>query len=279
MAYSRAVELVTGIEVRGLSIGGLETCIDLPRQKLCFDIGRCPREAVARPTVLFTHAHMDHMGGVAYHAATRALQRMAPPTYVVPRENAEAFADLFAVWRRLDRSELAHTLVPLSPGEEHRLPNGWVARPFRSPHRVPCQGYLLVSTRRKLRPELAGLAQEEVRERVLAGESPTVEVETPEVAFTGDTRIEVLEREPQICRARLLILEATFLDERVSVEECRDKGHVHLDELAQRANLLQNEAVLLTHFSARYTAEEVRRLIATRLPASLASRVTALVAD
>jgi len=39
--------------------------IDLPEMKLCFDIGRCPAEAVARPTVLLTHAHMDHMGGVA----------------------------------------------------------------------------------------------------------------------------------------------------------------------------------------------------------------------
>lgn len=271
------MEPVPGIEVRGLSVGGVETCIDLPRQKLVFDIGRCPREALARPTVLFTHAHMDHMGGVAYHAATRALQRMAPPTYVVPRENAEAFAELFAVWRRLDRSELAHTLVPLAPGEEWPLTNGWIARPFRAPHRVPCQGYALYSRRRKLRPELAGLPQEAVRERALAGESPTVEVETLEVAFSGDTRIELLEREPQVCRARLLILETTFLDERVSVEECRDKGHVHLDELAERAHLLHNEAVLLTHFSARYTPDEVRRRIAERLPATLASRVHALL--
>jgi ribonuclease Z len=271
------MEPVPGIEVRGLSVGGVETCIDLPRQRLCFDIGRCPREALARPTVLFTHAHMDHMGGVAYHAATRALQRMQPPTYVVPRENAEAFAELFEVWRRLDRSELAHTLVPLAPGEEWVLPNGWIARPFRSPHRVPCQGHALYSRRRKLRPELAGLPQEAVRERALAGESPTVEVETLEVAFSGDTRIELLEREPQVCRARLLILETTFLDERVSVEECRDKGHVHLDELAERAHLLHNEAVLLTHFSARYKPDEVRRRIAERLPPTLASRVHALL--
>lgn len=271
------MEPVPGIEVRGLSIGGLETCIDLPRQKLCFDIGRCPREAVARPTVLFTHAHMDHMGGVAYHAATRALQRMRPPTYVVPRENAEALADLFAVWRRLDRSELPHTLVPLGPGEEQRLPNGWLARPFRSPHRVPCQGYALVSTRRRLRADLAGRSSDEVRELALAGETVSEEVETVELAFTGDTRVEVLEREPLARAARVLVMECTFLDERVSVAECRDKGHVHLDELAERAHLLTHEAIVLTHFSARYTPDEVRRLIRERLPAELAARVTPLV--
>ena len=271
------MELIPGIEVGGLSIGGLETCIDLPRQKLCFDIGRCPRAAVARPTVLFTHAHMDHMGGVAYHAATRALQRMQPPTYVVPRENAEALADLFAVWRRLDRSELPHVLVPLAPGEEHRLPNGWVARAFRSPHRVPTQGYALVSTRHKLRADLAGRASDEVRELVLAGETVTEPLETVEVAFTGDTRVEVLEREPLVRAARLLILECTFLDDRVSVAECRDKGHVHLDELIERAHLLTNERIVLTHFSARYTPDEVRRLLSERLPPDLAARVTPLV--
>ena len=273
------MEPIPGIEVRGLSIGGVETCIDLPRQKLCFDIGRCPREAVARPTVLFTHAHMDHMGGVAYHAATRALQRMAPPTYVVPRENAEALGELFAAWRRLDRSELAHTLVPLSPGEEHCLPNGWVARAFRSPHRVPCQGYALVSTRQKLRADLVGSTREEVRALALAGERVTEPHETVEVAFTGDTRVEVLEHEPLVRAARLLILECTFVDQRVSVAECRDKGHVHLDELAERAELLRNEAVLLTHFSARYGPAEVRARIDERLPAELAARVTALVSE
>lgn len=271
------MEPLPGIEVRGPSIGGLETCIDLPRQKLCFDIGRCPRRAVARPTVLFTHAHMDHMGGVAYHAATRALQRMVPPTYVVPRENAEALADLFAVWRRLDRSDLPHELVPLGPGEEHRLPNGWVARPFRAVHRVPTQGYALVSTRRKLREDLAGRPREEVRERALAGEEVSAPVETVEVAFTGDTRVEVLEREPLVRAARLLVIECTFLDDRVSVAECRDKGHVHLDELLERADQLTNEAIVLSHFSARYGPDDVRRLLRERLPPELAGRVTPLV--
>ena len=62
---------LAGILVDGVSVGGVETCIDLPEFKLAFDIGRCPDDAVLRPTILFTHAHMDHMGGVAWHAATR----------------------------------------------------------------------------------------------------------------------------------------------------------------------------------------------------------------
>jgi ribonuclease Z len=85
--------------------------------------------------------------------------------------------------------------------------------------------------------------------------------------------IEVVEREEVVRRAKLLILEVTFLDERVSVEECRAKGHVHLDEVCERASLFENEAILLTHFSARYGPAEVERILAQRLPASLRGRV------
>jgi ribonuclease Z len=270
---------LAGIEVRGLSVGGLETCIDLPELKLAFDIGRCPAEVVARPTVLFTHAHMDHMGGIAYHAATRSLQRLGPATYVVPRENEAAVAALFEAWRRLDRSELGHALVPLAPGEEWVLPNRLVARPFRSFHTVPCQGYALWSRRRKLPPELVGLSSEEIVARKRRGEDPTVEIEVPEVAFTGDTLIEVVEREEVVRRARLLVMEVTFLDERVTVDECRAKGHIHLDEVIERAALFANEALLFTHFSSRYEPSEVVELLDRKLPPELRGRVTPLLSS
>src|SRR6186713_93805 len=148
---------LAGIEVRGLSVGGLETCIDLPQYRLAFDVGRAPEHAIARSTILFTHAHMDHMGGVAYHCATRALRRLPPPTYVVGPENADAFRDLFDVWRRLDRSTLEHRLVVAEPGDEHALSQRLVVRPFRSLHRAPCQGYAIWEKKTRLRRDLAHL--------------------------------------------------------------------------------------------------------------------------
>lgn len=269
---------LAGISVEGLSVGGIETCIRLPEMKLAFDIGRCPREAVPTETLLFTHAHMDHMGGVATHAATRALQHMRPPTYVVPRENATAFEELFEVWRRLDRSDLPCRVVPLEPGEEHELRPGLVARPFRSVHRAPCQGYTLWRRKTKLRAKYRGKPDEEIRRlRVDEGVEVTETVETPEVVFTGDTRIEVLEREEVVRRSRLLIHEVTFLDDRVSVEKCREQGHTHLDEIIERAELFENEALLFTHFSSRYSAPEVVEILDRRLPPDLRGRVTPLL--
>jgi ribonuclease Z len=265
------------VELQALSIGGIETCIHVPRWKIAFDIGRCPPEALNCPTLLFTHAHMDHMGGVAYHAATRALRKQPPPTYVVPRINCDDFERLFEVWRALDRSAMPHQLVPLEPGDEHVLANQLRVRPFRSPHSAPCQGYAVWSRREKLLPEFHGLPGPELARLRREGELLTRVIETPELAFTGDTLIEVVEREEVVRRARVLVLECTFVDDKVSVEECRAKGHVHLYELAQRSELFANEAIVLTHFSARYNAREIRAALEARLPPELHARVTPLL--
>jgi ribonuclease Z len=270
---------LAGIDVDGISIGGLETCIDLPGFKVAFDIGRAPDFAVVRETILFTHAHMDHMGGVAWHCATRSLRHMRPPTYLVPRENAEAFEELFGAWRKLDRSTLPHATIAIGPGEEHALAPKRIVRPFRSPHRAPCQGYSIWTKKRKLKPELAGLAEEEIQRMVARDRiEVSVETESPEVAFTGDALIEVVEQEEVVRKARLLIMEVTFLDERVSVADCRAKGHIHLDEVIERADLFENEALLFTHFSERYTSAEIGAILERRLPERLRARVTPLLA-
>ncbi len=268
---------LAGIRLRALSIGGIETCIQLPELKVAFDVGRAPREVIACPTVLFTHAHIDHLGGAAYHAATRALLGMKPPTYVIPRANAADFERLFETWRALDRSELEHRTVALEPGEEHELPNKLVVRPFRAPHVVPAQGYALWSRRKKLRPEFRGLDGEELRRLREAGRELDLVIETPEVAFTGDTLIEAVEREEVVRRARLLILECTFVDATIGVAEARSRGHVHLDEIAERADLFENEAILLTHFSARHKAPDIAAALDAKLPSRLRARVTPLL--
>lgn len=267
---------LAGTEVRAVSVGGLETCIELPGHDLAFDIGRCPPTAVRRKRVLVTHAHMDHAGGLAYHASMRDLLGLPAPTYYVPRPNLDDFAALLEVWRRLDRSDVPCTLVPTDPGVRFDLAPGRWAIPFRSPHRVYCLGYALGAVREKLKPEYVGLPGPEIGALRAAGTVITERSEAVEVAFTGDTTIDVVDNEPLVRTAKLLILEVTFLGSAVTPAQARAKGHVHLDDIAARADLFENEHLLLTHFSARHSAAEIREALDRRLPASLRARVTPL---
>ena len=72
------------------------------------------------------------------------------------------------------------------------------------------------------------------------------------------------------------MIETSFLDERVSVEDARGMGHIHLDELVARAALLPAHDVVLHHFSARYAPGEVARICARTLPDDLRPRVRLL---
>ena len=60
-----------------------------------------------------------------------------------------------------------------------------------------------------------------------------------------------------------------------------DRGYhaTGMDEIAERADLFENEALLFTHFSARHSPREIRAAIADRLPKHLHERVTPLLAE
>jgi ribonuclease BN (tRNA processing enzyme) len=93
-------------------------------------------------------------------------------------------------------------------------------------------------------------------------------VEVCEIAFPGDTSTRVLETEPAVGAARVLLLECTFLNGDVSAKDAQRTGHVHLDDLvgAVKAGAFKKtEVLLLTHFSARYNPIEVRDIMEKRL--------------
>jgi ribonuclease Z len=261
------------MKFEGTSVAGIETCIEVPSLRLVLDMGRCTRSAVQQPLVLLSHGHLDHMGAVAQHAARRAMLHMGESTYVVPAAVARDVEELFNAAGRLDGQLIPRRVVPLAPGEEFAIAkNRWI-RPFQTYHRVPSQGYTVWERRHRLRSEFHGLRGTELGELRKKG----VNIEEPQdaalLSFTGDTRIEVLERNPELQCTETLLMETTFLDERVSVEDARSTGHIHLDEVLQRAELLPRGEVVMSHFSARYTSEEVRRIVAERLSEQLRGRV------
>ncbi|XVF50168.1 hypothetical protein PTKIN_Ptkin04bG0074100 [Pterospermum kingtungense] len=268
---------IEGYQVEGLSIGGHETCIIFPSLNLAFDIGRCPQRALSQDFLFISHGHMDHIGGLPMYVATRGLYGMKPPTIIVPTSIKEDVEKLFEVHRKMDQSELKHNLIGLDVGEEFFLRRDLKVRAFKTYHVIPSQGYIVYSVKQKLKEEYFGLSGNDIKNLKLSGVEITYTTTAPEVAFTGDTLSDFIldEANIDVLRARILVVESTFVDNLVSVEHARDYGHIHLSEIINYADKLENKAILLIHFSARYALENIQEAVSS-LPSPLSGRVFAL---
>lgn len=264
------------LELSGTSVAGIETCIEVPQLRLLLDLGICSRTAVNQPLVLLSHGHLDHMGAIALHAARRSLLGMTEGTYVVPAKVAPEVEALFNAAGALDGQVIPRRVIALEPGQEHALGKGRFVRAFETFHRVPSQGYTVWETRSRLLPEFRDLPGTKLGELRRQGTVIDEQQQIPVLSFTGDTRVEVLEHTPELQRTECLVIESSFLDELVPIADARQMGHIHLDELIARAELLPQADVVFSHFSARYSAADVGQILKHKLPDTLRDNVRVL---
>jgi ribonuclease Z len=268
---------VGGIPIHGRSRAGQESYYHLPTLRSALEIGRCPQSLVAVSSIFVTHAHLDHAAGIATYASQRTLHGMAPGRVYVPAQAREGLARILEIHRGLEAVDAYEASVEaVAPGDSIALRPDLTVRVLPSHHRVPTVGYLFVERRRKLKPELSCATPQEVAARRARGEDVSVPVEIPLLAYPGDCDPRVFDIAPEIFAARVLLLECTFLrpgDE----ERGRIYGHLHLADIVARASDFRNEAIVLTHFSARYSRGEILELLEAGLPPSLRERVTAFV--
>lgn len=263
---------LAGIPFRGVSIAGRETWFHVPSLDLAFDVGRCPSEVVAAPSLFLSHAHLDHAGGLAYWASQRRLLRLAHARVHTDPAAVPAWREILALHAGLEGVEYHVSVEGLAPGASVDLRKDLSVSAFRADHRVPALGFVASEVRRRLVPGWQGRPEEEIRDAVARGEEVTRPCPRPLVAFTGDTGVGFFENAPrEAFEAKVLLLECSFVEPE-DVPRARNYGHLHLDDVAERAGLFANEAVVLTHLTLRGSPDELRRTISRRLPAALASR-------
>ncbi|MDC0175587.1 MAG: MBL fold metallo-hydrolase [Planctomycetota bacterium] len=262
-----------GLTIEGYSRAAVQTYWRIPELKLGFDMGGSPWSFMGTNTFFISHGHLDHMAALPVFVARRRMMKMEPPTIYVPAKIHDQVWKMLNAWRQLDRGRMICNLVPVADGDEFELSRERVVTVFDTVHTVPSVGYLVWDRRRKLKEDLVGVDEDEIRKRRLGGEDVTREVRMPLVCYCGDTAPAGLDNYDPVFQSRVLITEMTFFRPDHRKDKIHKFGHTHLDDIIERAERFENELIILAHFSTRYQDSQVRREVKKRLPESLRDRV------
>lgn len=239
----------------------------VPQFRLMFDIGRGSSQLTEVPRLLLTHGHLDHSSGVPYYISQRNLRRLAPADIYVPPELYSKLNQVLQLWCDIEGYQSEYSLHAIDYDKTYPLHGNFYFKALRSVHRVPSNGYTIMEKSIKLKEEFRKLTGVEITKLRKERKDIFYENHVPHITFSGDTQIEFVLDHPEVQRSHVLFLECTYIDEARSIEQTRKWGHLHLDEIVNHAEAFRDvQQLYLIHFSPRYRAEKIRRLIKEKLP-------------
>ena len=259
--------------ISGLSIAGIHTSMHVRELGVLFDVGIAMRSLAGAEHVFLSHGHADHSGALVSLLGMRGLMHLPPPRVFMPAEIEPNTARALELLSQIQRHEFTIESEPMLPGDERTLRPDLHVRAFRTHHTGPSLGYQFFNRVQKLKAEHRDLPGREIAERRKRGDDLFDVEERLELAYATDTLIRVIDTTPSLLVTRVLIIECSFLDEKKSLASAQAGGHIHLDELCERADAFENEAIVLMHFSQMYSPLEVRRTLERRCPPSLFERI------
>jgi ribonuclease Z len=222
--------------------------------------------------VLLTHAHLDHVLGLAGLLATLALYRIGGAVEIIGSGETVAFVRRYLADVIGPEQDDGYRLRAISSGPVFSC-SGWRLDAFPVAHRgTESLGYLFQDeTRQPLLPErLAALGVPEGTARAALARGRSVVLAdgreiTPEMvrgppiagaklAVVGDTE-EVASLIEPVRGADALVIEATFL--RADAAKAASRAHLTAEQAARLAADGEARALFLTHISGRYAASDV----------------------
>jgi ribonuclease Z len=254
------------LTIEGYSRAAVQTYWRVPELKVGFDIGAQPWSFMSTQTWFISHAHLDHIAALPVYIARRRMMKMEPPTIYLPEVAIEPVQKILRQFTRLDRGRMPCELLPIGPGSEIELSREHVVTVSATKHTVPSMGFVVWERRRKLKTEYIGLSGPQIRDLRLGGTDVTEEKRFARFAYLGDSAPEGLDNCPAMYEAQVLVMEMTFVSPGHRKDKIHKFGHMHLDDVVERRERFQNELIIASHFSTRYTSKRIRDVVAKVVP-------------
>ncbi len=222
--------------------------------------------------VLLTHAHLDHVLGLAGLLASFALYRVNGTIEIVGSEETVAFVRRYLLDTIGPEREGGYRLRAISPGPV-LVRQGWRLDAFAVAHRgTESLGYRFQEELRHplISESLDALGIPAGPERALLAQGRSVVLAdgrhiAPEMvhgppvpgtalAIVGDTE-EIVGLVEPVHGAHALVIEATFLERDAAL--ARARGHLTAAAAGRLARDAEIGELLLTHISGRYRPQEI----------------------
>ena len=257
----------------GLSLSGIRTAIAMPELSLSFDVAQGFPFLLNLKNFFLSHGHLDHAAGVPYIISQKAMTSQPPAKFYMPESLAPDLDAIMKIWQKIEKHEYQYHFYGLKPDDEVELSPQYFVKAVPSIHRVDSFGYTLFEKSKKLKAQHQGLSAKEIVTLKNKGEEVHEISRRPLVTFSGDTQIEFLESRPWVKKSKILFMEATYLDSKKTIDQARQWGHTHIDELIPQIKTLECEKLVLIHASSRYPTHEALRILRERIPLEYQEKV------
>ena len=208
--------------------------------------------------VFITHADRDHLTGLIQFNQLNA--RAGYPKIFYPKD-CGTFPALQAFLEKFDPHVTGTEWMPIKEQMTFKIKGTIYVESIRNGHvltskeRSKSLSYKVVNKKRKLKQEFEKLSGTEIAKisKEKGKEFLTDEIREVLLGYSGDTPVEDYGRWDQ---TKVLIHESTFLDNSVGLNTHANK-HSTLEEVMKMVSSIKIEKLILSHFSSRYSKEEI----------------------
>lgn len=258
---------------QGLSLSGIRTAIAMPELSLCFDVAQGYPFVINLKHFFISHGHLDHAAGIPYIISQRAMNSLEPGKFYMPPSLVEPLDQIMKLWEKIEKHEYRYEFIGIKADDEIPINAQTYVKVFPTTHRIESFGYTVFEIHKKLKKEYQTCTRDEIINLRRQGFEVNEIHHIPAVTFTGDTQIEFLDSREWIKKSKILIMEATYLDERKTIDQARQWGHTHINEVIPRLSEIESERIVFIHASSRYSDKEAQRLLTQHIPQEYHERI------